>query len=111
MEPMPDPGVDRLCNSAGFFRSSSKKDVDGQERPGHDGTDGRAKCGCALFVLRADPFEALDLQRAAAGLFGDFAALLQDIAARRLVAVEAAEQFGRHAPVGPRGVPYNPPEL
>src|SRR5262249_37479373 len=54
----------------------------------------------ALFLLRADPADALDRERRAATFRGDFAVLLEDISARRLVAVEPAEQLGRHAPVG-----------
>jgi len=54
----------------------------------------------SLLLLRADPLDALDRQRRAAGFFGDLAVLLDDEAARGLVAFEAAKQLGRHAPVG-----------
>src|ERR1700750_396855 len=51
-------------------------------------------------LLRTHPTDALDRQRRPSGLFGDLAILLHDEAARGLVAVEAAEQLGGHAPVG-----------
>src|SRR5258705_2287794 len=53
-----------------------------------------------LLLLCPDPADALDRQRRAAGFLGDLAVLFHDVAARRLVAVQPAEQFGRHAPVG-----------
>src|SRR4051794_26959652 len=53
-----------------------------------------------LFLLGADPADVLDGQGRAAGFFGDLAVLLEDVASGRLVAIEAAEQFRRHAPVG-----------
>ena len=59
-----------------------------------------------LFLLRADPADALDRQRRAAGFLGDLAVLLHDVATCRLVAVEPAEQLGRHAPVGALGVVF-----
>src|SRR5207247_9909474 len=59
-----------------------------------------------LLLLRPDPADALDRQRRAAGFLGDLAVLLHDVAARRLVAVEAAEQLGRHAPVGALAVVF-----
>ena len=60
----------------------------------------------ALFLLRADPAEALDRERRAATFLGDLAVLLHDISARRIVSVEPAEQFGRHAPVGALGAVF-----
>lgn len=57
-------------------------------------------------LLRAHPADALDRQCGATGFFGDLAVLLHDEAARGLVAVEAAEQLGRHAPVGALGVVF-----
>src|SRR5262249_41377205 len=54
-------------------------------------------------LLRADPADALDLERRPAAFFGDFAILLVDEPAGRLVAVEAAEQLGRHAAGGAVG--------
>src|SRR5579872_365630 len=53
-----------------------------------------------LFGLGAHARDALDLERRAAGFLGDGAVLLDDEAARGFVLGEAAEQFGRHAPVG-----------
>ena len=53
-----------------------------------------------LLLLRADPADALDLEHRPAGFLGDFAVLLHDVGAGRLVTVEPAEQLGRHAPVG-----------
>lgn len=55
-----------------------------------------------LFLLLpgADPADFLDRQRRPAAFLGDLAVLLHDVAARGLVAVEAAKQLGRHAPVG-----------
>src|SRR6185312_11682804 len=60
----------------------------------------RERCAKPLLLLRPDPADALDRQWRAAGFFGDLAVLFHDVAARRLVAVEAAEQFGRHTAVG-----------
>src|SRR5581483_11547907 len=57
-----------------------------------------------LLLLRADPADALDLERRPAALFGDFPVLRVDEGARRLVALEPAEQFGRHAAVGAQAV-------
>src|SRR6476661_5092932 len=53
-----------------------------------------------LIGLGADARDALDGERRAARLLGDLAVLFDDEAARRRVLVEAAEQLGRHAPVG-----------
>src|SRR3954463_8636236 len=53
-----------------------------------------------LFLLRAAADDALDLLRRAAGFLRDLAVLLHDEAARGLVLLQAAEQLGRHAPVG-----------
>src|SRR4029079_314095 len=52
------------------------------------------------------PACALDPHRRAAGFLGDFTVLFQDEPARGFVAVEPAEQFGRHAPVGALGVVF-----
>ena len=52
-----------------------------------------------FFRLGADAGNAFDRQRRAAGFVGDLAVLLHDEAERGLVLVQAAEQFGRHAPV------------
>src|SRR5215472_3531899 len=56
--------------------------------------------GAKLFLLGADPADALDLERRPAAFFGDLAVLLVDIGARRFVAVEPAKKLGRHAAVG-----------
>src|SRR5690348_12875154 len=72
------------------------------------GTSGRGagEGGCpparaeSLLLLRPDAADALDRQRRAAGFFGDLAVLFHDERARRLVAVETAEQFGWYAAVG-----------
>jgi hypothetical protein len=53
-----------------------------------------------LFPFRADPADALDRKRRAAGFFGDLAVLLEEIAAHGLVAVQTANKFRGHAPVG-----------
>jgi hypothetical protein len=39
-------------------------------------------------------------------VLGDFAVLLREVAARRLVAAGPAEQLGRYAPVGALGVVF-----
>lgn len=53
-----------------------------------------------LLLLRADAFDALDLQRGTAGLLGDLAVLLGDGGLGRLISVESAQQFAGHAAVG-----------
>jgi hypothetical protein len=53
-----------------------------------------------LFLLSAGAGDALDRQRCAVGFLGDFAVLLDNEAAGGFVLFQAAEQFGRHAPVG-----------
>src|SRR5690348_16469232 len=55
-------------------------------------------------LLRADPGDALDLERRPAALLGDFLILRVDEGAGRFVAFEPAEQFGRHAAVGAQAV-------
>ena len=59
-----------------------------------------------LFLLRPNPFEALDLERWAAALLPDLAVLLHDEGPGRLIAIEAAEQLGGHAPVGALGAVF-----
>src|SRR4051794_34129736 len=53
-----------------------------------------------FFLLRAGPADFLDRERRAATFFGDLAVLFHDESARRLVAVEPAEQLRPHAPGG-----------
>ena len=60
----------------------------------------RVSRGLRLLLLRPNPVEALDFERRAAGFFGDLAVLLHDEGAGGLIAIEAAEQLRRHAPVG-----------
>src|SRR4051812_47562581 len=67
---------------------------------GGAGEGGRPARSKALLLLRPDPADALDRYRRAAGFFGDLAVLFHDERARRLVAVQPPEQFGRHAAVG-----------
>src|SRR6202000_3469757 len=57
-----------------------------------------------LLLFRTGSVDAFDLERRASAFLGDLAVLLHDEAARGFVAVEAAEQFGRHAAVGALGV-------
>jgi Sigma-70, region 4 len=65
-----------------------------------------ATAACRLLLLCADPAEALDRQRRAAGFLGDFAVLLKDVGACRLVSIEPAKQLGRYATVGALGVVF-----
>ena len=55
---------------------------------------------CSLLLLGADPADALDLERRPAALLGDLLVLRVDEGAGRFVALEPAEQLGRHAAVG-----------
>lgn len=52
-----------------------------------------------LSLLGADAGDGLDRHRRAAGFFGDLAVLLEDVPARRRVALKPAEQFRRHPAV------------
>ena len=52
-----------------------------------------------LLLLRADPADALDLERGPAALLGDFPVLHVDVGMGRLVALEPAQQLGRHTAV------------
>src|SRR6185437_11328447 len=53
-----------------------------------------------LLGLGADSGDGLDLERRAAGFLRDLAVLLDDEAERGRVLFEAAQQLGRHTPVG-----------
>ena len=61
---------------------------------------GAAGVARLLLHVVVDAHDALDAQRPHAGFAADLAILLLDQLARRLVAVDAAEDVGRHAPVG-----------
>ena len=63
-------------------------------------TRDQALRGRSLFLFLAGPANAVDGQRRAARFLGDLAILFEDVAVCGLVAVQAAEQFRRHAPVG-----------
>src|SRR5664279_3097524 len=53
-----------------------------------------------LFRLPADAGDAFDLERRAAGFLRDLAVVLDDEAERGRVLLQAAQELGRHAPVG-----------
>jgi hypothetical protein len=59
-----------------------------------------------LLPLRPDPADFLDLKRRPAGFLGDFAVLLVNERARRLVAVQPAKKLGGHPPVGALGAVF-----
>src|SRR6202142_1889708 len=87
-------------------RALSVPKRDGRDRPGHDKKTAETSYTRPLpgphhfFRLRPDAGDAFDLERRAAGFLRDFAVLLDDEAERGRVLLQAAQQFGRHAPVG-----------
>jgi hypothetical protein len=62
--------------------------------------DGGGDPAARLLLLRTDPLDTLDRESRPATFLGDLAVLLHDEAARRLVALETAEDLMGHAAVG-----------
>jgi hypothetical protein len=61
--------------------------------------DGSGDPAARLLFLRIDPLDTLDRESGLATFLGDLAVLLHDEAARRLVALETAEDLMGHAAV------------
>ena len=66
----------------------------------------RSQFALPLLLLRADAADVLDGERRAAGFFGDLAVLLDDVAARGLVAFQPAQKLRRHTAVGALGAVF-----